>query len=562
MKLSDPKELRLLQNESDRWKKRVLTKTLTQFKERTNQYRSSAMTPIERLYTPLELPHLNYVQDLGFPGEFPFTRGVYSTMYRGRLWTMRQYAGFGTAEQTNKRFKYLLGQGQSGLSVAFDFPTQIGLDCNHPLSCGEVGKVGVSVSTLKEMELLFSAIPLDKVTTSMTINAPAVVLLAMYLAVAQKRNMPPSSLGGTVQNDVLKEYVARGMYIYPPEPSMKLVTDIFEYCTRNMPRWNTISISGYHIREAGATSVQEIAFTLANGIAYVEAAVNRALDIDDFAARLSFFFACHNDFLEEIAKFRAARRLWARIMRDRFKAKKPSSWQLRFHTQTSGVTLTAQQPHNNIVRVALQALAAVLGGTQSLHTNSFDEAYALPSQKAVTIALRTQQIIAHETGVPNTADPLGGSYCIEALTNHIEEAAMHYIEEIDRQGGAVRAIERGYMQREITESAYKSQKEVEKEDAIIVGVNQFIEEQKTPIKILRVDPTVEKKVVQRLLNVKSKRDQHAVNRALERLHVAAESESENLMHPILNAVKEYATIGEICNVLRDIFGEYKPLTIF
>jgi methylmalonyl-CoA mutase N-terminal domain/subunit len=562
MKLFDPKELRLLQNESDRWKKRVLTKTLTRLKERTNQYRSSAMTPIERLYTPLELPHLNYVQDLGFPGEFPFTRGVYSTMYRGRLWTMRQYAGFGTAEQTNKRFKYLLGQGQSGLSVAFDFPTQIGLDCNHPLSCGEVGKVGVSVSTLKEMELLFSAIPLDKVTTSMTINAPAVVLLAMYLAVAQKRNMPPSSLGGTVQNDVLKEYVARGMYIYPPEPSMKLVTDIFEYCTRNMPRWNTISISGYHIREAGATSVQEIAFTLANGIAYVEAAVNRALDIDDFAARLSFFFACHNDFLEEIAKFRAARRLWARIMRDRFKAKKPSSWQLRFHTQTSGVTLTAQQPHNNIVRVALQALAAVLGGTQSLHTNSFDEAYALPSQKAVTIALRTQQIIAHETGVPNTADPLGGSYCIEALTNHIEEAAMHYIEDIDRQGGAVRAIERGYMQREITESAYKSQKEVEKEDAIIVGVNQFIEEQKTPIKILRVDPTVEKKVVQRLLNVKSKRDQHAVNRALERLHVAAESESENLMHPILNAVKEYATIGEICNVLRDIFGEYKPLTIF
>ncbi len=539
-----------------------MTKTLTRLKERTNQCRSSAMTPIERLYTPLEVPHLNYVQDLGFPGEFPFTRGVYSTMYRGRLWTMRQYAGFGTAEQTNKRFKYLLGQGQSGLSVAFDFPTQIGLDCNHPLSCGEVGKVGVSVSTLKEMELLFRGIPLDQVTTSMTINAPAVVLLAMYLAVAQKRNIPPSSLGGTVQNDVLKEYVARGMYIYPPEPSMKLVTDIFEYCTRNMPRWNTISISGYHIREAGATSVQEIAFTLANGIAYVEAAVNRALDIDDFAARLSFFFACHNDFLEEIAKFRAARRLWARIMRDRFKAKKPSSWQLRFHTQTSGVTLTAQQPHNNIVRVALQALAAVLGGTQSLHTNSFDEAYALPSQKAVTIALRTQQIIAHETGVPNTVDPLGGSYCIEALTNHIEEAAMHYIEEIDRQGGAVRAIERGYMQREITESAYKSQKDVEKDDTIIVGVNQFIEEQTTPIKILKVDPTVEKKVVQRLRNVKSERDQHAVNRALQRLHVAAESESQNLMHPILNAVKEYATIGEICNVLRDVFGEYKPLTIF
>jgi methylmalonyl-CoA mutase N-terminal domain/subunit len=562
MKLFDPEKLRLVKDESDRWKKRVLTKDLTGLKERKDQYLSSAMTPIERLYTPLEVPHLNYIQDLGFPGEYPFTRGVYSTMYRGRLWTMRQYAGFGTAEQTNKRFKYLLDQGQSGLSVAFDFPTQIGLDCNHPLSYGEVGKVGVSVSTLREMELLFSGIPLDKVTTSMTINAPAAVLLAMYLAVAQERNIPLSSLGGTVQNDVLKEYVARGMYIYPPEPSMRLVTDIFEYCSRNMPRWNTISISGYHIREAGATSVQEIAFTLANGIAYVDAAVNRALDIDDFAARLSFFFACHNNFLEEIAKFRAARRLWARIMRDRFRARKPASWQLRFHTQTSGVTLTAQQPHNNIVRVALQALAAVLGGTQSLHTNSFDEAYALPSQRAVTIALRTQQMLAHETGVPNTVDPLGGSYCIEALTNQIEEEAMHYLEEIDRQGGAVRAIERGYLQREITESAYRFQKEVENEDSIIVGVNQFIDEQTTPIKILRVDPTVEKKVVERLLNVKNKRDQQAVNRALESLHVAAESESQNLMHPILNAVKEYATIGEICNVLRDTFGEYRPLTIF
>ncbi len=562
MKLFDPEKLRLLKAESDRWKKRVLTKNLTRLQERKDPYLSSAMTPIERLYTPLEVPHLNYIQDLGFPGEFPFTRGVYSTMYRGRLWTMRQYAGFGTAEQTNRRFKYLLDQGQSGLSVAFDFPTQIGLDCNHPLSCGEVGKVGVSVSTLKEMELLFSGIPLDKVTTSMTINAPAAVLLAMYLGVAQERNIPPSSLGGTVQNDVLKEYVARGMYIYPPEPSMRLVTDIFEYCSRNMPRWNTISISGYHIREAGATSVQEVAFTLANGIAYVDAAVNRALDIDDFAARLSFFFACHNNFLEEIAKFRAARRLWARIMRDRFKAKKSSSWQLRFHTQTSGVTLTAQQPHNNIVRVALQALAAVLGGTQSLHTNSFDEAYALPSQRAVTIALRTQQMIAHETGVPNTVDPLGGSYCIEALTNQIEEEAMHYIEEIDRQGGAVRAIERGYLQREITESAYRFQKEVENEDSIIVGVNQFIDEQTTPIKILRVDPTVEKKVVERLLIVKKKRDQQAVNRALENLHVAADSESQNLMYPILNAVREYATIGEICNVLRDTFGEYRPLTIF
>jgi methylmalonyl-CoA mutase N-terminal domain/subunit len=418
----------------------IVEKSVARFPERQEEFLTNSGIPVKRVYTPLAVPHLDYLRDLGFPGEYPYTRGVYPTMYRGRLWTMRQYAGFGPAEQTNQRFRYLLQAGQTGLSVAFDFPTQIGLDCDHPLALGEVGKVGVSVGTLREMELLFDHISLDRVTTSMTINAPAAVLLAMYIALAEKQGLSQSGLGGTVQNDVLKEYVARGMYIYPPAPSMKLVTDIFEYCSKTMPRWNTISISGYHIREAGATAVQEVAFTLANGIAYVQAAIDRGLDVDAFARRLSFFFACHNDFLEEVAKFRAARRLWARIMRERFQAQSPASWQLRFHTQTSGVALTAQQPHNNIIRVALQALAAVMGGTQSLHTNSFDEAYALPSQDAVTIALRTQQIIAHESGVPNTIDALAGSYCIEAMTNHIEEEAMHYIEEIDRQGGAVHAI--------------------------------------------------------------------------------------------------------------------------
>ncbi|MFQ6068693.1 MAG: methylmalonyl-CoA mutase [Candidatus Bathyarchaeia archaeon] len=551
-----------LEKKKKKWEKEIVEKSLTRFKERKSKFLTNSNIPVERVYTPLEIQGLNYIRDLGFPGEYPYTRGIYPTMYRARLWTMRQYAGFGTAEQTNKRFRYLLQQGQTGLSVAFDFPTQIGIDCNHPLALGEVGKVGVSVSTLKEMELLFDQIPLDKVTTSMTINAPATVLLAMYVAMAQKQGISKSILGGTVQNDILKEYIARGMYIYPPKPSMKLVTDIFEYCGKNMPRWNTISISGYHIREAGATAVQEVAFTLANGIAYVQAAINRGLNVDNFARRLSFFFACHSNFLEEIAKFRAARRLWARIMRERFEAKKPASWQLRFHTQTSGVALTAQQPHNNIVRVALQALAAVLGGTQSLHTNSFDEAYALPSQKAVTVALRTQQIIAYESGVADTVDPFAGSYCIEALTNQIEEDAVRYIEEIDRRGGAVNAIEKGYMQREITESAYKYQKEVEKKARIIVGVNEFTTKEKAPIKLLRVDPTVERKVIERLNRVKRARNNRKVREALDKLYHVAENKTENLMPPILNAVKEYATVGEICNVLREIYGEYKPLTIF
>jgi methylmalonyl-CoA mutase N-terminal domain/subunit len=544
------------------WEQASVEKSLTRFPERKEEFATTSGIPLKRVYTPLDVRKLDYLRDVGFPGEYPYTRGVYPTMYRGRFWTMRQYAGFGTAEQTNERFRYLLHEGQTGLSVAFDFPTQIGLDCDHPLALGEVGKVGVSVGTLREMELLFDQITLDTVTTSMTINAPAAVLLAMYIALAEKQGLPQSKLGGTVQNDVLKEYVARGMYIYPPQPSMKLVTDIFEYCSIHMPRWNTISISGYHIREAGATAVQEVAFTLANGMAYVQATIDRGLDVDEFASRLSFFFACHNDVLEELAKFRAARRLWARLMRDRFEAHNPSSWQLRFHTQTSGVALTAQQPHNNIIRVALQALTAVLGGTQSLHTNSFDEAYALPSQDAVTIALRTQQIIAHESGVPNTIDPLAGSYCIEALTTQIEEEAMHYIEEIDRLGGAVNAIERGYMQREITESAYKYQKAVERKNRIVVGVNEFTGGAEVPIETLRVDPAVERKVVDRFSQVKNERNARRVAEALERLRNAAEEETDNLVPLIVSAVKHYASIGEICDILREVYGEYQPLTIF
>ena len=556
------KELELIQKKKENWQKGILETSPARFQERRDQFLTSSEIPVERVFTPLDVKNLEYLRDLGFPGERPFTRGVYPTMYRGRLWTMRQYAGFGTAEQTNQRFRYLLRQGQTGLSVAFDFPTQIGLDCDHPLALGEVGKVGVSVSTLKEMELLFDHIPLDKVTTSMTINAPTVVLLAMYIAIAEKQGLSPSILGGTVQNDILKEYVARGMYIYPPKQSMKLVTDIFEYCAKSMPRWNTISISGYHIREAGATAIQEVAFTLANGIAYVQAAIDCGLDVDNFARRLSFFFACHSDFLEEIAKFRAARRLWARIMQGRFKAKKPLSWQMRFHTQTSGVSLTAQQPHNNIVRVALQALAAVLGGTQSLHTNSFDEAYALPSREAVTVALRTQQIIAHESGVADTVDPLAGSYCIEALTDRIEEGAVHYIEEIDRQGGAVSAIEKGYMQSEIVESAYKCQRRIERKDCTVVGVNDFTTKEEAPIRLLRVDPTVEKKVVERMNQVRKDRNSRKVTEALDELRRNAEDGSTNLMPIILSAVKEYATVGEICSVLQEIYGDYRPLTIF
>lgn len=557
----DKKKLEEIKQRKEKWEKETVHKSLEKLPEKGELATSSGI-PVSRTYTPSEIADFDYLHDLGFPGEYPLTRGVYPTMYRARFWTMRQYAGFGTAEQTNKRFKYLLKHGQTGLSVAFDFPTQVGYDCDHPMAAGEVGKVGVSASTLHEMEVLFNGIPLDKVTTSMTINAPANVLLAMYIAVGQKQGLEQQRLGGTVQNDVLKEYVARGMYIYPPKPSMRMVTDIFEYCSQHMPQWNTISVSGYHIREAGATAVQEIAFTLANAVAYVQAAIERGLDLDKFAGRLSFFFAAHNNFFEEIAKFRAARRLWAKIMRERFKAKNPASWMLRFHTQTSGVLLTAQQPYNNIVRTALQALASVLGGTQSLHTNSFDEAYALPSEHAVTIALRTQQIIAYESGVVDTIDPLAGSYYMEYLTNQIEEKAAEYIEKIDEMGGAVVAVEKGFMQREIVESAYHFQKEVEAKKRVTVGVNEFVTEEQIPMTILKVDPKIEKTLIERLNQIKQKRNKAKVQDVLGKLHKAAEQENVNLMPFILQATKEYVTLGEICDTLREVYGEYKPPSIF
>ena len=550
-----------IKTQKEKWEKETLAKSLVSLPERKRDFLTSSNTRIERVYTPLGIQDFDYIRDLSFPGEYPYTRGVYPTMYRARLWTMRQYAGFGTAEQTNQRFKYLLQAGQTGLSVAFDFPTQIGYDCDHKLSVGEVGKVGVSVCSLQDMETLFDGIPLGKVTTSMTINAPAIVLLAMYIAEAEKQGVPQTQLGGTVQNDILKEYIARGMYIYPPKPSMKLVTDIFEYCAKNMPRWNTISISGYHIREAGATATQEVAFTLANGIAYINAALGSGLNLDQFASRLSFFFDATSNLFEEIAKFRAARRLWAKIMHERFKAKDPNAMMLRFHTQTSGVALTAQQPHNNIIRVTMQALAAALGGTQSLHTNSFDEAYALPGAEAVRIALRTQQIIAYESDTTDTIDPIAGSYYVEALTNEIEQQAMEYIQKIDDMGGAVTATEKGYMQREIVESAYKHQREVENKEKVIVGVNEFAVDEEVPIKTLRVDPAVEKKQIERLTALKHGRDKQKIEMAIQELRGAAEKEG-NLMLPVLKAVKAYATLGEICDALRDVYGEYKAPSIF
>jgi len=559
--LFDKRKLEEIRQQKEKWEKEIVPKSLERLPERGKFFTTSGI-PVGLVCTPFDIEDFDYLRDLGFPGEYPLTRGVYPTMYRARFWTMRQYAGFGTAEQTNQRFKYLLEQGQKGLSVAFDFPTQIGYDCDHPMSRGEVGKAGVSVSTLRDIEIVFDGISLDKITTSMTINAPATILLAMYIAVGQKQGLEQSKLGGTVQNDVLKEYIARGMYIFPPKSSMRLVTDIFEYCSQHMPRWNTISISGYHIREAGSTASQEIAFTFANAIAYVQAAIDRGLDLDKFAGRLSFFFAASNNFFEEIAKLRAARRLWAKTMRERFGAKNPASWRLRFHTQTSGVSLTAQQPHNNIIRVTLQALAAVLGGTQSLHTNSFDEAYALPSEQAVIVALRTQQVIAYESGVANTVDPLAGSYYMEYLTNQIEDRATKYIEQIDAMGGAVAAIEKGFMQREIVENAYRFQKEVEAKKNVIVGVNEFLTEEKVPINILRIDPEIEKKLVGSLKQVKRQRNQAKLDEILNKLREVAEHEDVNLMPLILQAVKEYATLGEICDTLREVFGEYKAPSIF
>ncbi|HHY04216.1 MAG TPA: methylmalonyl-CoA mutase family protein [Thermoanaerobacterales bacterium] len=542
------------------WEETTVKKVTSKYPERYEKFYTNSNQEVDRLYTESDIQDLDYLEDLGFPGQYPYTRGVQPTMYRGRLWTMRQYAGFGNAEESNKRYKYLLSQGQTGLSVAFDLPTQIGYDSDQPLSQGEVGKVGVAIDSLKDMELLFNGIPLDKVSTSMTINAPASVLLAMYIAVAEKQGVSPEKLSGTIQNDILKEYVARGTYIFPPQPSMRLITNIFEFCSANLPRWNTISISGYHIREAGATAIQEVAFTLANGIAYVEAAINAGLDVDEFAPRLSFFFNAHNDLLEEVAKFRAARRLWARIMKERFKAKKPKSLMLRFHTQTGGSTLTAQQPDNNIVRVTLQALAAVLGGTQSLHTNSRDEALALPSEDSVRIALRTQQIIAHESGVAETIDPLAGSYYVESLTNSIEQKAREYIEKIDQLGGSPKAIEKGYIQQEIQDSAYRYQMDIESGRRIVVGVNKFQIEEEPPKGLLKVDPEVGRKQEEQLKELKSSRDNLAVQEALKELEAKAKTD-ENVMPAVIKCVKCYATLGEICDTLRGVFGEYKASVI-
>jgi methylmalonyl-CoA mutase N-terminal domain/subunit len=545
-----------VRKEFERWRKTTLNKAISKATERESSFKTTSDIELQRLYTPVDVGALDYCDDLGFPGEPPFTRGAQPTMYRGRLWTMRQYAGFATPEETNKRYKYLLENGQTGLSVAFDLPTQIGYDSDHPLSDGEVGKVGVAIDTLKDMEMLFDDIPLDKVSTSMTINSTAAVLLAMYIAVAEKQGIKSEVLQGTIQNDILKEYAARGTYIYPPAESMRIVTDIFAFCKDRVPRWNTISISGYHMREAGCTAVQEVAFTLADGIAYVEAAVLAGLDVDSFASRLAFFFCCHNTFIEEIAKFRAARRLWAKIMRERFKAKKNESCVLRFHTQTAGCSLTAQQPDNNIVRVAFQALAAVLGGTQSLHTNSKDEAYALPTEDSVRLALRTQQLIAYESGVADIIDPLGGSYAIEALTDEIEKKSMEYIKKIEAMGGAIKAIQTGYIQAEIAESAYRYQKEIETNKRIIVGLNQFQMEEEPLKNIHRVKPGLEQYQKEKLANVKKERNNIKVKESLSFLKIAAQG-TDNLLVPILEAVRVYATLGEISDTLREVFGEYK-----
>lgn len=507
------------------------------------------------LYTPLDT-NIDYENDLGYPGQYPFTRGVQPTMYRGRLWTMRMYAGFATAEESNQRYKYLIEQGSMGLSVAFDLPTQMGYDSSDEIAEGEVGKVGVAIDSLADMEILFDGIELDKVSTSMTINAPAAVLLAMYIAVAKKQGVTPDKLRGTIQNDILKEYVARGTYIFPVKPSMRLITDIFDYCSKEVPKWNTISISGYHIREAGANAVQEVAFTLADGIAYVNAAIEVGLNVDDFAPRLSFFFNAHNDLLEEVAKFRAARRMWARIMKDKFKATNPKSMALKFHTQTAGCTLTAQQPENNIVRVAIQTLAAVLGGTQSLHTNSKDEALALPTEDSVMVALRTQQIVAHESGAADIIDPLAGSYYIESLTNRIEEEAMAIINKIEDLGGAPAAIEKGYIQQEIMDSAYYYQREIENGERIIVGINKFQIEEEDQKGLLKVDPAVGERQVEKLNRLKENRDNEKVKQTLDTLTKACNS-NENVMPYILEAVESYATLGEICGVMRVVFGEYK-----
>ncbi len=545
--------------ERERWERETLQKALERAPERQGRFETPSQIPLHRIYTPEDVDP-TYREKLGFPGEYPFTRGVRPTMYRGRHWTMRQYAGFGSAAEATQRFRYLLEQGQTGLSVAFDLPTQMGYDSDDPAARGEVGKVGVAISSLADMEALLDGIPLDRVSISMTINATASILLALTLAVAEKQGVSRATLAGTVQNDILKEYIARGTYIYPPRPSLRIVTDIFAFCAAEMPRWNSISISGYHVREAGCTAVQEVAFTLGNGIAYVEAALNRGLDVDAFACQLAFFFNAHNTFFEEVAKFRAARRLWAWIMRERFKAKDPRSWMLRFHTQTSGVSLTAQQPENNVVRVAYQALAAVLGGTQSLHTNSRDEALGLPTEDAVRIALRTQQILAHETGVADVVDPLAGSYFLEALTDRVEAEARTYLDRIDGMGGMLRAIETGFVQKEVQDAAYREQQAIEAKRRIVVGVNAFAGDETTAIPLFQVDPQVERDQVQRVRRVRAGRDGAAAERGLARLAAAARG-TDNLVPFILEAVTAYATLGEICHRLRGVFGEHQEAVV-
>ena len=552
----DPKKIKEIEDQVKTWNEKI-EKSLSKNAERKKEFKTTSEIPVHRVFSPDAVSGIEYLSDLNLPGEFPYTRGIQPTMYRGRFWTMRQYAGFGTAEDTNQRYRYLLKHGQTGLSVAFDLPTQIGYDSDHPLAQGEVGKVGVAIDSVKDMEVLFDQIPLEQVSTSMTINAPASILLAMYMAVGENKGVTPDKLNGTIQNDILKEYTSRGTYIFPPKPSMRIITNIFEYCTRMAPNWNTISISGYHMREAGCTAVQEVAFTLSNGMAYVEAAKKAGLDVDVFAPRLSFFFNAHLDFLEEIAKFRAARRLWAKIMKERFGAKNPRSWMLRFHTQTAGCTLTAQQPYNNIIRVAWQALSAVLGGTQSLHTNSMDEALALPSEQSVQIALRTQQLIAHESGAADTADPLGGSYYLEYLTDGIEKRARDYIAKIDQMGGSVAAIEKGFIQQEIQESAYRYQREVETSERVIVGVNKFQTQEPPPQGLLKVDPRVRERQIRKLADLKGSRDGKRVQGALTELKKTAQGEA-NLMEPILNCVRALCTLGEICDILREVFGEYEP----
>jgi methylmalonyl-CoA mutase N-terminal domain/subunit len=558
----DKNKIRDIHRSFEEWKKNTLNESITRFPEREPEFLTTSSESIDRLYSPLNIQDLDYLNDLGFPGEYPYTRGVHPTMHRGRLWTMRMFAGFGTAEETNQRFKYLLDQGQTGLSIAFDLATLMGFDTDAPEALGEFGKCGVAISSLLDMEILLKDIPLEKVSTSMTINSPAAIIWAMYIAAAEKQGVRPDQLRGTTQNDILKEFIAQKEFIFPPEPSMRLVTDTIEFGTNELPQWNTISISGYHIREAGSTAAQELAFTLADGLEYTRWAIERGLDIDDFAPRLSFFFNAHNDFFEEIAKYRAARRIWAREMKETFGAKNERSWLMRFHTQTAGVSLTAQQPENNIVRVAIQALAAVLGGTQSLHTNSMDEALALPSEHAVTVALRTQQVIAEESGVSNTIDPLGGSFFVEAQTNRIEKQAYDYFRQIEQLGGVIPAIEKSFFQSEIADAAYRYQREIDQNIRNIVGVNKYVKkDEKIQIPILEMDPEGYHRQVDRLDNLRKERDSARVGQTLDRLRIACEG-TENTMPYILDCVRAYATLGEITGVMKNIFGlYYEPNTI-